>query len=86
MGAARLRSLDAQISQSVTVHSGPELVEAYSQIRATCVRAGHALGQGAHDADRWIAATALRLGVPLVSSDGIFAGVPGLRLETVSAT
>jgi predicted nucleic acid-binding protein len=35
------------------------------------------------NADRWIAATALRLGVPLVSNDGIFRGVPGLELETL---
>lgn len=85
-GPSRMRTLDGRISQAVTVHSGPELVEAYAQLRATCVRAGHALGQRMRDADRWIASTALRLGVPLVSSDGIFAGVPGLRLETVSAT
>lgn len=83
-GTARLQSLDARINQSVTVNPGPELVEAYAQLRATCIQGGHALEQRAHDADRWIAATALRLGVPLVSSDDIFAGVPSLRLETVS--
>jgi hypothetical protein len=33
--------------------------------------------------DRWIAATALRLGDPLVSDDRIFEGVPGLVLESV---
>lgn len=83
-GPARMRSLEARINQAVTVHSGPELVETYAQLRATCVRAGQALGQRHHDADRWIAATALRLGVPLVSNDGIFDGVPGLTLETAS--
>ena len=46
-------------------------------------RAGHGLGQRDHDADRWIAATALRLGVPLVSNDRIFERVPGLVLESV---
>jgi tRNA(fMet)-specific endonuclease VapC len=35
-----------------------------------------------HDADRWIAATAIRLGISLVSNDGIFDHVPGLQLET----
>lgn len=48
---------------------------------AETVHTGPDLGQRDHDADRWIAATALRLGVPLVSDDRIFEGVPGLMLE-----
>jgi predicted nucleic acid-binding protein len=49
--------------------------------------AGHRnLAQKVHDADRWIAATAVRLGLPLVSNDGIFVDVPGLKLETLSIT
>ncbi len=46
---------------------------------------GHALSQREHNADRWIAATALRLGIPLVSNDGIFRDIPGLLLETASS-
>ena len=38
----------------------------------------------AHIADRWIAATAIRLGIPLVSNNGIFRGAPGLTLETLA--
>ena len=45
--------------------------------------AGHALAQRPHDADCWIAATAVRLGVPLVSHDSVFRNVPGLTLETM---
>jgi predicted nucleic acid-binding protein len=41
------------------------------------------LGASLHDGDRSIAATAVRLGVPLVSHDGIFADVPGLELIAV---
>ncbi len=40
------------------------------------------LAQREHNADRWIAATALRLGIPLVSNDTIFKAVPGLTLES----
>lgn len=40
--------------------------------------AGHALGQKVHEADRWIAATALALGVGLISGDAVFDKVPGL--------
>ena len=35
-------------------------------------------------ADRWIAATAIRLGIPLVSNDTIFKAVPGLTLESLA--
>ena len=83
-GAARMRSLEARIDRAETVHSGPELVLEYAQLRAECERLGHALGQRDHDADRWIAATALRLGIPLVSNDGIFANVPRLTVETIN--
>jgi predicted nucleic acid-binding protein len=38
--------------------------------------------QPEHNADRWIAATAVRLGVPLVSNDTIFRNAPGVELET----
>jgi len=43
---------------------------------------GHALAQRDHDPDLWVAPSAVRLGVPLVSNDGIFQGVPGLAVET----
>lgn len=83
-GAARMRKLEARIAEAETVHSGPELVLGYAQLRVDCERIGHALGQRDHDADRWIAATALRLGVPLVSNDQIFKDVPGLVLESAT--
>jgi predicted nucleic acid-binding protein len=51
-------------------------------LRAWCVRAGHGLGQKDHEADRWVAATAIWLGVPLVAHDAIFANVKGLQLLT----
>jgi predicted nucleic acid-binding protein len=51
-----------------------------AELRATGEHAGHALGQKVHEADRWIAATAMRLGVQLVSDDSVFLGVPGLAL------
>ena len=75
-GAARMRKLEAGIAEAETVHSGPDLVLVYAQLRVDCERIGHALGQRDHAADRWIASTALRLGVPLVSNDQIFTDVP----------
>jgi tRNA(fMet)-specific endonuclease VapC len=80
-GQSRMLKLEARIAAAEIVHSGPELVETYARLRVDCWRAGHALAQKQHDADRWIAATAIRLGLPLVSNDGIYEGVPGLRLD-----
>ncbi len=81
-GAARILKLEAKLQRVEVVHSGPELVQIYARLRADCADTGHGLAQREHNADRWIAATALRLGVPLVSNDQIFAGTPGLAVET----
>jgi len=40
-----------------------------AQLRADCAAIGHALAQREHNADRWIAATAIRLEIPLVSNE-----------------
>lgn len=77
-----MRCLDERIARAEVVWPGPELVETYARLRVECGSSGHALGQRHHDADRWIAATAVRLGILLVSHDRVFQGAPGLRLET----
>lgn len=82
-GARRMRELEAKIATAETVHTGPDLVLVHANLRAACERIGHALGQREHNADRWVASTALRLGIPLVSNDAIFENVPGLILESV---
>ena len=80
-GADRLRRMESRLAAAEVVDSGPELIETYVQLRVTCHRAGHPLAQKIHDADRWVAATALRLELPLIANDGIFDGVPGLQVE-----
>ena len=84
-GDARMLRREAKLQRVEVVHSGPELVAVYAQLRADCEAAGHALTQKPHTADRWIAATAIRLAIPLVSNDGIFCDAPGLELETLPA-
>lgn len=81
-GDLRLRQLEARIGQVEVVYPGPELIEAHVDLRVACAEAGHALADRVHDADRWIAATALRLGIPLVAHDGVFRNAPGLDLLT----
>ena len=73
--------MEARLAAVEVVHSGPDLVATYARLRVACRRAGHGLAQARHDADRWLAATALRLDVPLVSDDGVFDDVPALRRE-----
>lgn len=82
-GHARMLKLESKLANVEIVHTGPELVITHAQLRADCRNAGHPLAQRAHNADRWIAATALRLGLPLVSNDAIFRDVPRLALETL---
>ncbi len=77
-----MAKLDARIDQAEIIHTGPELIGVYAQLRINCERIGHPLHQREHDADRWIAATAIRLAIPLVSNGRIFGDVPGLTLET----
>lgn len=84
-GPARMLKLESRIAAAEIVHSGPDLIAICAQLRVDCHRAGHPLAQKIHDADRWIAATAVRLDLPLVTNDGIFVDVPGLSVETLSA-
>jgi tRNA(fMet)-specific endonuclease VapC len=78
-GGARMLKLVARIRQVEVVHTGPELVLVDAHLRAECAAAGHALAQREHDADRWIAATAIRLSVPLVSQRRHLPSRPGSR-------
>lgn len=82
-GAARLARLRVLIQDAETVWPGPELTRLCGELRAECHALGHALVQKQHNADLWIAATAVHLNLPLVSDDGIFDRVPGLSLERV---
>jgi predicted nucleic acid-binding protein len=81
-GGSRLRRLDARIASAEIVWPGPDLTVSYVELRDACARRGHALSQRVHEADRWVASTALWLGVPLVAHDGVFREVPSLTLLT----
>ncbi len=83
-GKARMLKLESKIRRAEVIHTGLELVAMCAQMRADCAAIGHALAQREHNADRWIAATAIRLGIPLVSNDTIFKAVPGLTLESLA--
>ncbi|MCW2761321.1 MAG: hypothetical protein JWR85_1522 [Marmoricola sp.] len=82
-GQARTLKLESPINAAEVIQTGTDLIKTYVRLRTACHRAGHALAQREHDADRWIAATAVRLGIPLISNDRIFEGVPSLSIESV---
>jgi hypothetical protein len=55
---------------------------AVAQLRNECRQIGHGMHQRGHNADLWIAATAIRWDIPLVAHDAVFDGCPGLELRT----
>ena len=79
-GELRRRALERDLGRLVIVQPDDGLMQRCAELRHECERVGHPLGQKVHEADRWIAATALYLNVDLVSDDGAFIGVPGLSI------
>jgi predicted nucleic acid-binding protein len=79
----RMRRLSASIAHADVVLPGPQLVETCARFRVECEAAGHPLTQRHHDTDRWIAATSVRLAVPLASHDAVFRNAPCHIVETM---
>lgn len=79
-GERRLATLDERLSSVMVVWPGPALINTYVELRTWATQTGHGMADKRHEADRWIAATALRLDVPLASHDQIFHGVEGLAV------
>lgn len=84
-GEIRRRGLERVLARLVVVQPDDDLMLTCAALRARCVTEGHALGQKVHEADRWIASTAIALGVALISGDAIFDNVAGLVVEHPSA-
>lgn len=74
-GGSRLQRLEAHLDTADVVWPGDSLTDTYADLRHRCLTIGHGLSQKEHEADRWVAATALWLGLPLVAHDGIFRDV-----------
>lgn len=81
-GEKRRLRLAYELGRAAVAWPGPQLVEVYAELRSWCMSAGHGLGHREHEADRWVAATALYLEIPLVAHDAIFRDVTGLELLT----
>ncbi|MFY2858707.1 PIN domain-containing protein [Mycobacterium sp. THU-M104] len=83
-GQLRRRRLERRIAELTVVQPDDQMITTCAALRAHGTQIGHALAGKLHDGDRWIAAAAMRLGVPLVSHDGIFDGAPGLEFVTAA--
>jgi len=71
-GELRRRGLERDLAQLVVVQPAEQLMRTCAELRASCERAGHGLGHKIHEADRWITATAIRLGVgPHLRAHGV---------------
>ncbi|SRR6266508_4894336 len=81
-GDPRRKQLEERIAHLRVAAVDDRLTVVYADLKDQCLRNGHALGQKVHDGDRWIAATAVRYGIPLISHDQIFKDVPELELLT----
>lgn len=79
-GELRRRGLERDLTHLVVVQPDDALMRVCADLRHQCDNAGHGLGQKIHEADRWIAATAIRLDLDLVSADDIFQNVAGLTV------
>ena len=79
-GDLRRRSLERDLARLVVAQPDDVVIEACAALRDRCHRIGHGLGQKIHEADRWVAATAMAYSVPLVSDDAIFRDVAELTV------
>ena len=80
-GELRLRRLERSLADLDVIQTSEQLINRCASVRAEARRAGHALAQKIHEADRWVAATALALDLELVAGDAIFEGVAGLQIH-----
>ena len=75
---AHQAQLEERLGRLRVVWPGPALLDAYVELRSSCLQAGHPLAEPGREPACWIAATARWLGVPLVAADAAYQGVDGL--------
>jgi predicted nucleic acid-binding protein len=79
-GEPRRERLEAAIAATTVVPVTDRFLTTMAELRVSCRRIGHPLGNQVHGNDLWIAATAVHLSSALVTADTIFSDVPGLDL------
>lgn len=83
-GELRRRRLERRLAELTVVQTDDEMIGVCPELRQSCRPLGHPLSSKINDGDRWIAAAAIRLGLPLVSDDGVLKAAPRLVLLTAA--
>ncbi len=79
-GPRRMQATRQVLNETPTIPPDDTAIDAYAELTAACRRAGHALRDRRHTADRWVAACAIATGIPLLSGDAIYRNAPNLTL------
>lgn len=78
-GSGKISNLRLSLNNFIILPYDMALCEVYANLKTDL----YAIGRGIADNDLWIASTALRHSVPLVSNNRAhFEGIPGLTLKT----
>jgi predicted nucleic acid-binding protein len=85
-GELRTRRLEKSLTDVDIVHTTETLVSRCADLRTQAARIGHGLAHKIHEADRWVASTALALGLELIAGDTIFGEFPGLDVHRIEPT
>ena len=70
--------MEASIQASTVVPVSDALLTTIAELRHACRERGHPLQNRSHASDLWIAASAVHIGVRLLTADANFENVPGL--------
>jgi tRNA(fMet)-specific endonuclease VapC len=76
----RRHRLDQVVAATTVIPVTDALLTTAAELRYECRQLGHPLENRVHANDLWIAASAVHLGLPLITADQVFAGVPGLTI------
>jgi tRNA(fMet)-specific endonuclease VapC len=78
-GTRRTEALERLLRSAYVLAPDDLTATTFARLKVACERAGHPLHQKIHNGDLWIAATAVRRGLPLVSDDAVFDACPELE-------
>ena len=79
-GEARRHRLEQSIQTVTVVPVSDRLLSTVAELRYECRRAGHSLHDPSHANDLWIAASAIHIEAPLLTTDRVFQDAPGVTL------
>jgi len=80
LGDRRAEPIRTALDSLPTYPITETVIQAYVRLTQRSKQVGHPLHQKIHTGDRWIAATALALGSPLLTGDQMYRGAPGLMV------